>query len=207
MTDGKRLAAIRAQVASLDEAEWLFATDGATMFVEARGRDGSLIKLLEFTGLATTEERQLVADLPSALRFLLGLVDRAIAVHASRAEGPPAGQGNGPDARAGLPPLAENAAGRAGGGDEASPAARAKQAGRAKDYTTEAAMRCQDPAFKRFLIDCQGLENPATDDRTAAKLRSLLGVTSRREINDSQQAVERWKRLRGDFENWKRVGR
>lgn len=204
MSDAKRLAAIRAQLAALDGADWLFATDGATTFVEARGRDGSLIKLLEFTGFATTDERQLVADLPSALRFLLGLVDRAIAFHASRAEGPPAGQGNGPDARSGLP----SSTGRAGGpDDEASPAVRAAQAGRAKDYRTEAAMRCQDPAFKRFLIDAHRLESPATDERAAAKLRSLLGVTSRREINDSEQAVARWKRLRGDFENWKRVGR
>lgn len=196
MTEAKRLATIRAQLASLDGAEWLFATDGATTFVEARGRDGSLIKLLEFTGLATTEERQLVADLPTSLRFLLGLVDRAIA--ATRAQRAGAAGDDG---------LATVKAASAASAEEASPATRAAEAGRAKDYRTEAAMRCQDPAFKRFLIDKHGLENPATDERTAAKLRSLLGVTSRREINDSQQAVERWQRLRGDFENWKRVGR
>ena len=121
MTDAKRLAAIRAQVASLDGAEWLFATDGATMFVEARGRDGSLIKLLEFTGLATTEERQLVADLPSALRFLLGLVDRVISASRAQRSGGAAGDGR-------FSVETSPAAGSPDDQADVSPAARAAQA-------------------------------------------------------------------------------
>lgn len=74
----------------------------------------------------------------------------------------------------------------------------------AKDHTTEAAMLCADPAFKRFLMDRHGLDSPATDERTAQRQRSLLGVTSRKEINQSDVARERWLALRGDFHAWKR---
>lgn len=84
----------------------------------------------------------------------------------------------------------------------------AQQAGRpdrrAKDHTTEAAMLCSDAAFKRFLMDRHGLESPASDERTAQKLRGVLGVTSRKEINESDVARERWLALRGDFQAWKR---
>ncbi|MEO3386029.1 hypothetical protein [Mesorhizobium sp. CAU 1741] len=75
-----------------------------------------------------------------------------------------------------------------------------------KDHTTEAAMLCSDPAFKRFLMERHGLESPATDERTAQRQRSLLGVTSRKEINQSDVARERWLALRGEFHAWKRGG-
>lgn len=78
--------------------------------------------------------------------------------------------------------------------------------GPAKDYAAEAAMKCADPAFKRFLIECHGLERPATDDRTAQKLRSLLGVTSRRALNESTAAAARWRSLRTAFDGWRRGG-
>lgn len=74
---------------------------------------------------------------------------------------------------------------------------------RQPDHTTEAAMLCTDPAFKRFLMERHGLDSPATDERTAQRLRSLLGVTSRREINQSDAARERWMSLRGEFRTWK----
>lgn len=67
-------------------------------------------------------------------------------------------------------------------------------------------MACSRPAFKTFLMERHGLDSPATDERCAQKLRGILGVTSRRELNDGGQAAERWKRLYGEFENWKRAG-
>lgn len=75
----------------------------------------------------------------------------------------------------------------------------------AKDYAAEAAMKCAEPAFKRFLMECHGLQSPATDDRTAQKLRSLLGVTSRRELNESTAAAARWRSLRTAFDGWRRA--
>lgn len=79
-----------------------------------------------------------------------------------------------------------------------------RRAERLPDHTTEAAMLCADPAFRRFLMDCHGLESPATDERVAQKVRSLLGVTSRREINQTDGARAGWIALRDSFRAWKR---
>jgi hypothetical protein len=75
-----------------------------------------------------------------------------------------------------------------------------------KNHAAEAAIRCGEAAFKRFLIERHGLESPASDERTAQHLRGLLGVSSRREINDGGAALDAWKRLRGEYEAWRRAG-
>lgn len=185
--EAARLSAIRRRVAALDGACWLLTADGEATLLDVRGRDGSMVAIARFERLAGPEEMEIVAAAPDDLRFLLDLVDRAIR-HASRAAGPPAGRDDGRDARSGLP---------ASRGDAA------QGNGRAADHTTEAAMLCSDPAFKRFLMERHGLDSPATDERTAQRLRGLLGVTSRREINESDVARERWVVLRREFRAWK----
>lgn len=87
------------------------------------------------------------------------------------------------------------------------PAEPAPDPGKAKDYAAEAAIKCGEPAFKAWLRDCHGLEPPLSDERCAQKLRSLLGVTSRAELNDDAAAAERWRRLRDEFQVWRRRGR
>lgn len=82
-----------------------------------------------------------------------------------------------------------------------------KQGREPKDYAAECAMKCAEPAFRAFLEECHGLERPLTDQRVAQRVRSLLGVTSRAELNDKGQAAERWKALRGEFDAWRRAGR
>jgi len=163
-----RLAAIRRRVAALDGARWMLSADGDATILDARGRDGSVVAIARFERLASPEEMELATAAPEDLRFLLGLLDRAIAAarrgqerHETRQRGAP-------------------------------------------DHTTEAAMLCGDPAFKRWLMDCHGLESPATDERVAARLRSLLGVTSRKEINQTEDARARWIALRDEFRAWKR---
>lgn len=76
-----------------------------------------------------------------------------------------------------------------------------------KNYAAEAAMKCGEGGFKVFLEEQHGLERPLTDERTVQKLRSLLGVTSRRELNDNDEAAARWKKLRGEYEAWRRAQR
>lgn len=76
-----------------------------------------------------------------------------------------------------------------------------------KDFAAECSMKCAKPVFRVFLEERHGLERPLTDERVAQKVRGLLGVTSRAELNHGDQAAERWKALRGDFEAWKRAGR
>ncbi|WP_274426766.1 hypothetical protein [Chelativorans sp. YIM 93263] len=82
----------------------------------------------------------------------------------------------------------------------------AQDRGKAKDYAAEAAMKCHAPAFKAYLEARHGLERPLTDERAASRLRSVLGVTSRKELNESSAAAQRWKQLRADFEAWRRAG-
>ena len=76
---------------------------------------------------------------------------------------------------------------------------------RARDYAAQAAMIGTTPAFKRFLMERHGLDSPATDERATQKLRGILGVTSRRELNDGQ-AAERWRALMREFEGWRKAG-
>ncbi len=78
---------------------------------------------------------------------------------------------------------------------------------REKDFAAEAAMKCDDPVFKAFLEERHGLERPLTSDRAAQRLRSILNIRSRKELNESSDAAERWLDLRGAFEAWKRAGR
>ncbi len=73
-----------------------------------------------------------------------------------------------------------------------------------KDYAAEAAMKVQDWRFRRFLAERHGLVPPLTAERATQRLRGLLGVTSRRELNDGGRAALAWVRLRNDFETWRR---
>lgn len=82
-----------------------------------------------------------------------------------------------------------------------------KSTGSDKDYAAEAAMKCQEPAFKAFLHEAHGLERPLTDERVAQRVRSLCGVTSRRELNNSGDAAASWRSLVQQFDAWKRAGR
>ena len=75
-----------------------------------------------------------------------------------------------------------------------------------KDYAAQTAMLCADPAFKRFMADKHGAESPLTDERVATRLRSVLRISSRAELNENEPAAERWKHLFNSFENWKRHG-
>lgn len=85
-------------------------------------------------------------------------------------------------------------------------APRQEKSNKAKDFAAEAAMKCDEPAFKVFLEEKHGLERPLTADRAAQKLRTLLGISSRSELNKDDAAADRWRSLRADFEAWKRVG-
>lgn len=169
--EAARLAAIRRRVEALAGAEWLLSSDGGAMLLDSRGADRSIITIARFDACATPEEMELAAGALDDLRFMLGLVGRAIA--ALRPRGAPA-------------------------------ADHGRRGERLPDHTTEAAMLCADPAFRRFLLDCHGLESPATEERVAQKVRSLLGVTSRREINQTDEARTGWIALRDSFRAWKR---
>ena len=199
-SDSARLAGIRGSLDAIAPGIWTRAADGEGEFVEARGEMGELVPVVRFHPGATLDERRFVADAPEAVRFLLRLVDRAISASraASRAApaGAPAGAADGGRAPVGAAPSA-------GGG----------AISQAKDFAAEAAIKCQSPAFKLFLHERHGLERPLTTERAAQKLRSLLGVRSRRELNVGRDAagaqtgnpegLARWKQIRADFREWR----
>ncbi|MCD4511520.1 hypothetical protein LQT97_09745 [Brucella pseudogrignonensis] len=76
-----------------------------------------------------------------------------------------------------------------------------------RNFAAEAAMKCDEADFKAFLEEQHGLERPLTTDRAAQRLRSILNIKSRNELNENSAAADRWRNLRAAFETWKRAGR
>lgn len=74
------------------------------------------------------------------------------------------------------------------------------------DYTREAAMKSKEPAFKVFLEERYGLERPLTDERANTKLRFILRIQSKKQLNTESDAADRWIRLRDEFSAWKGAG-
>ena len=75
-----------------------------------------------------------------------------------------------------------------------------------QNYAAEAAMKCDNDAFKAFLEQRHGLERPLTKERAAEKLRTILKIQSRKELNENSAAADRWRDLRAAFDAWLRVG-
>ncbi|WP_315920412.1 hypothetical protein [Mesorhizobium sp. SP-1A] len=169
--ESMRLSRIRSRLVAIAPGDWSLVADGSDSFVEARGPMGELLPIARFAPGATADEIATICDAPADLRFLVGLVDRAIA----RIK---------PPAQSARPPQREP-----------------------KDYAAECAMKCAEPAFRVFLEQQHGLGRPLTDERVAQKVRGLLGVTSRAELNDGGAAVDRWMGLRSEYDAWRRAGR
>lgn len=166
-----------------------FRVDGELL--EASSEIGSPAVVARFTSLATDMDRAVIADAPDDLRFMAGLVRRAIA---ARKPAPEQGAPEDPwDAM-----RRERAPGRGH-----KPGTRPDP----KDYAAQAAIACGRPAFWQFLVEKHGLEAPLTAERAAQKVRSLCGVSSRSEFNTDGKAAAAWRALNGAFEAWKRVGR
>lgn len=223
--DAARLADIRARLDAVAGLDWMLSSDGGAMFLEAVG-DGAR-RVATFDAHASSDEMRLVADALADRRFLIGLVDRAILASRAASQAAPAGappldlNSGGPrigsDAPslphlAGLRPAAGSITAEGGASDRtpghvARPVGAAVSAANetrreAKNYSAEAAMKCREPAFKVFLEERHGLARPLSDERAAGRLRSLLGVTSRAELNNGGAALERWKQIRAEFREW-----
>jgi len=76
-----------------------------------------------------------------------------------------------------------------------------------KNFAAECALKCKEPAFKVYLEERHRLERPLSDERVAQKVRSMLGVTSRKQLNDGGEAAAAWKALRADFAAWLKAER
>lgn len=174
--DAARLKALRANFEAIAPADWT-RVQGETAFVEARGEMGEVFTLLTFDQ-ATVDEIEFVCNAPETVGFLLRLLGDAFEKIRTLK---------------GDPPLRNGAAGE--------PAAQSP-----KNFAAECALKCQEPRFKVFLEERHGLERPLTDERVIQKVRSMLGVTSRKELNNGGKAGEAWKALRAEFAGWLKAG-
>lgn len=68
----------------------------------------------------------------------------------------------------------------------------------------QAALRCKDEAFQRFMHEEGHSPSMAEDDVTAA-VRNYCGVISRSELATQPTAQARWSDLRDMFEAWMQV--
>ena len=73
-----------------------------------------------------------------------------------------------------------------------------------KDYAAECAMKCNDMRFRAYLREKHDLET--TDaERINTRVRSILAIGSRAELNTDPKAAARWQSLKTDFELWSRT--
>ncbi|KAB1113594.1 hypothetical protein F4V89_12860 [Neorhizobium galegae] len=76
------------------------------------------------------------------------------------------------------------------------------------NYAGECAMKCQnDAAFRRYLMVRHDLHDASDAERIKTRVRSILAVSSLRELNEDPQAAARWQSLRTDFSAWMRDAR
>ncbi len=69
----------------------------------------------------------------------------------------------------------------------------------------QAAIRCGEPEFQRFLSDRNGGAYPVRDAGTAAHyIRMACGVESRADFNIDMAAKTKWERLENDYWAWQR---
>jgi hypothetical protein len=67
----------------------------------------------------------------------------------------------------------------------------------------QAAIRCNEPAFQRFMREVYDSEAHGDDDEDAADaLRHICGVDSRTELNTNPAAAAVWKSLDRSYQAW-----
>jgi len=76
----------------------------------------------------------------------------------------------------------------------------------ANDLSRQCAMLCRRADFARYLKDRHGLMDAADDLRVATRLRSILNIQSRAELNSDPDAAARWRSLLADFDAWRKAG-
>ena len=179
--DAMKLKAIRANLAAITSGDWTVVHDDeGVLVVEAIGPMAERHwRLCRFERCATTDEVALISSAPETIRFLLGLVDRA-----RDALRPPQAQRDGWTGQRRGPPQGDTS-----------------------NLAAEAGMLCAEPAFMVFLEAKHGLERPLGPDKAAQKVRTLCGVTSRKDLNNNERAAAAWRQLRGDYRAWKRADR
>lgn len=162
--------------------EWEMAYDGPDRAIV--NADGVVIARM--TREATPDEFEMAVAAAGDIAFLVGLVDRA-AARVRELDGA----------------LRAFRAANDMPGEDAS---------KSKDHAAEASMKLDDLHFRQFLRWHPGAQpvGGASGDRdpvdTAAdRLRAILSITSRRELNTDPQAAQRWIELRDEWNRFRRM--
>lgn len=178
--EGKRLARIREAVPSMPQGLTWAVSDGNYLLEWIDPVSQERETLATFTAAAPRELVEQFAALRDDTVFLLSLIDRAAAkVRELRDGGPPAGHRR---------------------SDERPTGRTLKQNG---DYAANCAMLCDDAGFRRFLESMHGLETDSDKEWLVGKVRELVCVESRKELNTDDAAARRWLDLVEDFNSWK----
>ncbi|WP_180897157.1 hypothetical protein [Martelella soudanensis] len=74
----------------------------------------------------------------------------------------------------------------------------------AKDYAAECAIKCAEPLFQRYLSECHDLRLPTDADKTATRVKSVLAIKSRKNLNTDPAAAARWRDMVRSFDAWRR---
>lgn len=80
-----------------------------------------------------------------------------------------------------------------------------RQAPNPKDYAAECAMKCAERGFQLYLQEVHGLE-VLDEPHAAARVRSVLAIGSRADLNNDPATAAGWQRLRGDYDAWRKRG-
>lgn len=72
-----------------------------------------------------------------------------------------------------------------------------------KNYAAECGMKCGEADFLDFLFTCHGVD-VSDKERVATRIRTVLQINSRAELNTDEAAASRWRRLVADYENWRK---
>lgn len=174
----EQLIEIKAVVASLPREFSLGADLGATCLL-APALDGNghdIVARLE--PALTFQQQQAIQRAPQFYRFLLGLLERAKPRVRDLEQELNAYR---------PPPLPE--------GSERKP----------PNYAAEVAMKCESVAFRRYLREVHELPDTADAERINTRVRTLLKIQSRAELNTDPDAAARWQSLKKDFDRWMRT--
>jgi len=72
-----------------------------------------------------------------------------------------------------------------------------------KNYAAECGMKCGERDFLDFLFTCHGVD-VSDKERVATRIRTMLQINSRADLNTDEAAASRWRRLVADYENWRK---
>ncbi|MBA8801526.1 hypothetical protein FHW77_005282 [Agrobacterium sp. RC10-4-1] len=74
---------------------------------------------------------------------------------------------------------------------------------REKNYAANAAITAKEPSFWRFLEATTAGGQVRTQTAADTRLKSVLAISSKNQLNEDTQAARRWLDLRRAYENWK----